>query len=150
MSKLSSVTVGFLVKNGFRVSWKRCHRNFKRFWSLDQGRSYYLNLIFTFRKVAFKGIRNSVLSKNCFFLGCRCWMLITRCAVERVSGSFAFAIWNPCLRYGKAIYKPSRISESFSIFGSVRTKIESSSVRERLRGTSVSTSNRIGICLKLR
>ena len=42
ISKLSSVTVGFLVKNGFGVSWKGCRRNFKRFWSLDQGRSYYL------------------------------------------------------------------------------------------------------------
>jgi len=41
ISKLSSVTVGFLVKNRFGMSWKGCHRNFKRFWSLDQGCSYY-------------------------------------------------------------------------------------------------------------
>jgi len=42
ISKLSSVTVGFLVKNAFGVSWKGCLTIFKRFWSLDQGRSCYL------------------------------------------------------------------------------------------------------------
>ena len=42
ISKLSSVTVGFLVRNGFGVSWKACHRNLKPFWSLDQGLVDYL------------------------------------------------------------------------------------------------------------
>jgi len=35
ISKLSSATVEFPVQNGFGVSWKGCHRNFERFWSLD-------------------------------------------------------------------------------------------------------------------
>jgi len=45
ISKLSTVTVFFFfVKNGFGVSWKGRHRNFKRFWSLNHGRSYYVKV----------------------------------------------------------------------------------------------------------
>ena len=38
ISRLSSVTVGFLVKIGLDLSWSACHRHLRRFWSLDQGR----------------------------------------------------------------------------------------------------------------
>jgi len=42
ISKLSWGTEGFLVRNGFGVSWRACYWNFKRFWSLDQDRFFYL------------------------------------------------------------------------------------------------------------
>jgi len=42
ISKSTSVTVGFLVRNGLGMSWRASHRNLKRFWSPDKGRVNYL------------------------------------------------------------------------------------------------------------